>query len=97
MSKKIYKKSSRPEPKLAPIEIQKLWQANFLMYNEIMVNNNIRFCREMGLDVQIKYENGKFTFTASDPSKPRRKHFYECRDDKRHRQILSRLSSLYKV
>ncbi len=94
MSKRKVQNPNRPEP---PIEVQKLWQANFLMYNEIMVNNNIRFCREMGLDLHIKYEDGKFTFTASDPSKPRRKHFYECRDDKRHRQTLNRLRSLYKV
>lgn len=94
MSKRKVQKPSRPEP---PIEIKKLWQANILMWNEIIVNNNIRFCREMGLEVNIKYEEGKFSFTAYDPSKPRRKHFYECRDDKKHRQILNRLRSLYKV
>lgn len=97
MSKRKGKKTSRPEPKEAPIEIKKLWLPYILRCNELIINNNIRNCREMGLDVHIKYEDGKFTFGASDPLKPRRKRFYECRDDKQHRRILNRLRSLYKV
>jgi hypothetical protein len=94
MSKSKTQKTCRLDP---PIEIKKLWYPYILRLNEIMINNNLRICREMGLEANIKYEDGKFSFEVLDPSKPRRKRFYECRDDKKHRQILNRLHSLYKV
>lgn len=96
MSKSKNKKPRR-EPKETPIELKKLWYPYILRSNEIMINNNLRILREMGLEADIKYEEGKFSFVVSDPAKPRRKRFYECRDDKKHRRIVNRLMSLYKV
>lgn len=77
-------------------ELYKLRLPSILLWNEIAIQNNIRRAKEMGLEVKIELVNDEIKFTVNDPSKPRRKRFYELRDDNRYTQILNRLFSLYK-
>lgn len=77
-------------------ELYKLRLPSILLWNEIAIQNNIRRAKEIGLNVKIELVNDEIKFTVNDPSKPRRKRFYELRDDNRYRQILNRLFSLYK-
>ncbi len=77
-------------------ELYKLRLPSILLWNEIAIQNNIRRAKEIGLEVKIELVNDEIKFTVNDPSKPRRKRFYELRDDNRYTQILNRLFSLYK-
>ena len=77
-------------------ERYKLWLPSILLYNEMAIKNNITKAKEIGLEVKIELVNDEIKFTVNDPLKPRRKRFYELRDDKRYKQILNRLFSLYK-
>lgn len=77
-------------------EMYKLRLSSILLWNEIAIQNNIRRAKEIGLEVKIELVNDEIKFTVNDPSKPRRKRFYELRDDNRYTQILNRLFSLYK-
>lgn len=79
-----------------PDEIYKLRIPSILIWNEIAIENNIRRANELGLEVKTEIINGKLKFTVNDPSKPRRKRFYELHDDNRYKQILNRLFSLYR-
>ena len=77
-------------------ERYKLRLPSILLWNEIAIKNNIIRAKEIGLEVKIELVNDEIKFTVNDPSKPRRKRFYELRDDNRYTQILNRLFSLYK-
>lgn len=77
-------------------ELYKLRLPSILLWNEIAIQNNIRRAKEIGLEVKIELVNDEIKFTVNDPSKPRRKRFYELRDDNRYKLILNRLFSLYK-
>lgn len=77
-------------------ERYKLRLPSILLWNEIAIQNNIIRAKEIGLEVKIELVNDEIKFTVNDPSKPRRKRFYELRDDNRYTQILNRLFSLYK-
>lgn len=77
-------------------EKYKLWLPSIFLMNELCIKNNISKCKELGLEVKIELVNDEIKFTVNDPSKPRRKRFYELRDDNRYTLILNRLFSLYK-
>jgi hypothetical protein len=77
-------------------ERYKLRLPTILLWNEVAIKNNIRRAKEIGLEVKIELVNDEIKFTVNDPSKPRRKRFYELRDDNRYTLILNRLFSLYK-
>ena len=89
---------SKNKPTYVPMsdELYKLRLPSILLWNEIAIQNNIRRAKEIGLEVKIELVNDEIKFTVNDPSKPRRKRFYELRDDNRYTQILNRLFSLYK-
>jgi hypothetical protein len=90
------KKKNKPKDVRMSDEKYKLWLPTLFISNEICINNNIRKAKEIGLEVKIEIVNDEFKFTLNDPSKPRRKRFYELHDDSRYRLILNRLMSLYK-
>ena len=77
-------------------ERYKLRLPSILLWNEIAIKNNIIRAKEIGLEVKIELVNDEIKFTVNDPSKPRRKRFYEFRDDNRYKRILNRLNSLYR-
>lgn len=77
-------------------ELYKLHIPRILLWNEVAIKNNIRRAKEIGLEVKIELVNDEIKFTVNDPLKPRRKRFYEFRDDNRYTLILNRLFSLYK-
>lgn len=77
-------------------ELYKLRLLTILLWNEVAIKNNIRRAKEIGLEVKIELVNDEIKFTVNDPLKPRRKRFYELRDDNHYKQILNRLFSLYK-
>jgi len=90
MSKK--KREYRP----VPDEVYKLHLPSLLLSNELCLKNNIKKAKEIGLEVKIEIVDDEIKVHLSDPSKPRRKRFYELRDDNRYTQILNRLFSLYR-
>jgi len=77
-------------------EKYKLYLPQIFLLNEICIRNNINKAKELGLEVKIEVVNNEVKFTLNDPLKPRRKRFYELRDDNRYKQILNRLNSLYR-
>ena len=89
---------SKNKPTYVPMsdELYKLRLPSILLWNEIAIQNNIRRAKEIGLEVKIELVNDEIKFTVNDPSKPRRKRFYEFRDDNRYKRILNRLNSLYR-
>lgn len=84
--------------KYAPIsdEMYKLYLPQLFLSNEICLKNNIKKAKEIGLEVKIEIVNDEVKIHLNDPSKPRRKRFYEFRDDNRYKRILNRLNSLYR-
>ncbi len=77
-------------------ELKRLHLAQIFLLNELCIRNNIRTAKEIGLEVKLEIVNEELKVTLNDPTKPRRKRFYECRDDKYYRRILGRLRTLYK-
>jgi hypothetical protein len=77
-------------------ESKKLHLPLFFSINELCIRNNVRTAKELGLEVKLEIVNDELKVTLNDPTKPRRKRFYECRDDNYYRRTLSRLRSLYK-
>ena len=90
------KKKNKPIYVEMPDERFKLRLPSILLWNEMAIENNIRRAKEIGLEVKVELVNYKIKLTVNDPSKPRRKRFYELLDDNRYTQILNRLFSLYK-
>lgn len=90
------KKKNKPVYVEMSDELYKLRLPTILLWNEVAIKNNIRRAKEIGLEVKIELVNDEIKLTVNDPSKLRRKRFYELRDDNRYTQILNRLFSLYK-
>ena len=84
--------------KKSPKTYQKLMMVALIRQHTLYLNNNLKHARELGLTAEFFInENSKLEVIITDPSRHRKRNFYESQDGNFYTQIIGRLKALYKL
>ncbi len=82
----------------SPKTFQKLFMVFLIRQHSFLLNNNLMAAKKLGLNVEYSIkEDFKVEIVINDPSRHRKRNFYESQDGIFYKQIASRLMTLYKL